>query len=149
MTVCVCVCPWTLPLTLREPQVVPAPTNGALFEADAAYLLAGGMGGLGRSIGKWMVRNGARNLIFCSRSGDSSPEAKQTIRDLQDAGATVLAYACDIADEARLQQVVDDLSRKTLRVRGIIQSAMVLRVSLFCFLDELRSMTVFGTAQKI
>ncbi|KAK6211719.1 polyketide synthase [Colletotrichum tabaci] len=108
-------------------KVVPAPTNGALFDADAAYLLAGGMGGLGRSIGKWMVRNGARNLVFCSRSGDSSPEAKQTIRDLQDAGATVLAYACDIADEARLQQVVDDLSRKTLRVRGIIQSAMVLR----------------------
>ncbi|KAK2017788.1 polyketide synthase [Colletotrichum eremochloae] len=110
-------------------KVVPAPTNGALFEADAAYLLAGGMGGLGRSIGRWMVRNGARNLIFCSRSGDSSSEAKQTVRDLEDAGATVLAYACDIADEARLQKVVNDISKKRMRVRGIIQSAMVLRVS--------------------
>ncbi len=87
------------------------------------------MGGLGRSIGRWMVRNGARNLVFCSRSGDSSPEAKQTIRDLQEEGATVLAYACDIADETRLQQVVDEVSNKMPRVRGIIQSAMVLRVS--------------------
>ena len=111
---------------------MPAVTKGPLFEAgDAAYLLAGGMGGLGRSIGRWMVRNGARNLIFCSRNGDSSPEAKETMRDLEDVGATVLAYACDIADEARLRQVVQDISRKMLRVRGIFQSAMVLRVSFY------------------
>ena len=36
------------------------------LHASAAYLLVGGLGGLGRAISVWMVEHGARHLIFLS-----------------------------------------------------------------------------------
>jgi shikimate 5-dehydrogenase len=42
-------------------------------------LLIGGMGGFGRAIATWVAEKGAKNLAFISRSGDSTPAAKQLV----------------------------------------------------------------------
>ncbi|XP_063375221.1 fatty acid synthase-like [Cydia amplana] len=34
-----------------------------------SYVLVGGLGGFGLELGDWLVRRGARTLVFCSRSG--------------------------------------------------------------------------------
>jgi shikimate 5-dehydrogenase len=39
---------------------------------DYSYLLVGGLGGIGRSIARSLALNGAKHLIFISRSGRSS-----------------------------------------------------------------------------
>ena len=43
------------------------------------YLLVGGMGGFGRSIATWMAEKGAKKMAFVSRSGSSTPAAKQLV----------------------------------------------------------------------
>ncbi|KAL6720039.1 hypothetical protein ACLMJK_001960 [Lecanora helva] len=107
--------------------VIPARIKPIQFDPDFTYLLSGGLGGLGRSIAQWMVRQGAKHIAFLSRSGDKKPEAKETIQALRNQGATVAAYSCDIANTVEVQRVVDQCSNEFPPIRGAIQGAMVLK----------------------
>jgi NAD(P)-dependent dehydrogenase (short-subunit alcohol dehydrogenase family) len=116
-------------LALNSSQVIPAKPKGNLLRSDGSYLLVGGLGGLGRAIALWMVHNGARNLIFANRSGDTKQEAKDTIEVLRKEGAVVQVYACDVAEEDQLELLIRESSKGRSPIRGVIQSAMVLKVS--------------------
>jgi hypothetical protein len=57
----------------------PATSDGSstapvTFRDGACYLLVGDIGGLGRAIATWMVENGARHIMFISRSAKEGPE---------------------------------------------------------------------------
>ena len=52
-----------------------------VFSSNATYLVTGGVGGLGLTVARWMVDQGARHLILVGRSGASS-EAQLTIASL-------------------------------------------------------------------
>ncbi|OBT78885.1 Type I Iterative Polyketide synthase (PKS) [Pseudogymnoascus sp. 05NY08] len=112
-------------------QVMPQPLKGAKFHADASYLLAGGLGGIGRSLSMWMVANGARNLIFVSRSGVSNDAARELVSTLMGKGVRVEVIQCDIADEVRLFDSLNASLRTMPPIRGVIQGAMVLRDQIF------------------
>lgn len=75
-----------------------------------------------------MVCQGAKHLVFLSRSGDKKSEAKETIRDLKNQGASVAAYSCDIADMGEVQSVLNQCAKEFPPIRGAIQGAMVLKV---------------------
>ena len=100
------------------------------FDKNATYVLAGGLGGLGRSIGRWMAAHGAVNIVFISRSGLQKPEAQETAKELNGCGAKATLFACDICDIDALRQVVEECSDRLPPIRGVIQAAMVLQVSL-------------------
>lgn len=54
-------------LDMRPDDIVEATVDtkpSFELEADATYLIAGGLGGIGRSIASWLVDRGARNLIL-------------------------------------------------------------------------------------
>lgn len=110
---------------------MPPPPKGAKFHPDASYLLAGGLGGIGRSVSTWMVANGARHLIFLSRSGVSSDAARELVASLTAAGVRVEVLQCDIADEARLFSSLQDALTRMPPIRGVLQGAMVLRDQIF------------------
>jgi NADPH:quinone reductase-like Zn-dependent oxidoreductase/NADP-dependent 3-hydroxy acid dehydrogenase YdfG/aryl carrier-like protein len=101
------------------------------LDPDAAYVLVGGLGGLGRSLSMMLVKNGARKLCFLSRSGAKSLEAQKHIQELQANGVHVLVQHCDVADAKAVQDSVDLCAEKLGGVRGVIQCAMVLRDKLF------------------
>ncbi|KFZ04628.1 hypothetical protein V502_10007, partial [Pseudogymnoascus sp. VKM F-4520 (FW-2644)] len=111
--------------------VMPQPLKGAKFHADASYLLAGGLGGIGRSLSTWMVANGARNLIFVSRSGVSNDAARELVSTLMGKGVRVEVLQCDIADEVRLFDSLNAVLKSMPPIRGVIQGAMVLRDQIF------------------
>jgi hypothetical protein len=79
----------------------------------------------------WMVGKGARNLVFLSRSGAQKEEARNLVKELTAEGARIAAYACDLGDEHRLRLVLEEVSRDFPPIKGVIQSAMVIRV---CFI---------------
>ncbi|KAI4910493.1 Type I Iterative PKS [Alternaria infectoria] len=56
------------------------------FDQNASYIVAGGLGGIGRSILKWMASRGARHLIVPSRSGASSGAAAELVSELAERG---------------------------------------------------------------
>ncbi|OHF03816.1 KR domain-containing protein [Colletotrichum orchidophilum] len=99
------------------------------FQADATYVISGGLGGLGREIARWMVSRGARNLLLLSSRGVAGrPDALKFIRELETiAGVTVLAPACDIVDRGAVEETLLRASRELPPIKGCIQAAMVLR----------------------
>ena len=92
-------------------------------------MLVGGLGGIGRAVARWMIDNGARNLIFVNRSGLSRQEARDSVEAHENQGAKVSVSACDVSDSEQLSQVVSESSSEMPPIRGVIHTAMVLRVS--------------------
>lgn len=93
------------------------------FRQDRAYLLVGGMGGLGRAIATWMVTHGTRQLIFLSRSAGTSENDMMFIRELEARGCAVQAWAGDVADPAIVKNAIQ---QAPVPIAGVMQMAMVL-----------------------
>ncbi|KAM0721832.1 hypothetical protein Q7P37_002757 [Cladosporium fusiforme] len=127
-----------LVLTARDGDLVtviaedPHPLAASLYP-DATYLIVGGLGGLGRSIAKSLVVNGAKHLVFLSRSGGRSNEEVRTyLQSLMREGAvSAIALACDVADENQLRATLLEISQTSPPIKGVIQAAMVLHDALF------------------
>lgn len=99
------------------------------LDPNASYLIAGGLGGLGRSIARWMVSRGAMNLILLSRSGGSSETASAFLKELREQGVIVEAPPCNVADTIAVQAALKHCaSRDMPPVKGCVQGSMVLRV---------------------
>ncbi|RYP67536.1 hypothetical protein DL771_007186 [Monosporascus sp. 5C6A] len=79
-------------------EAVLGPKPNHSMDPTATYVIAGGLGGLGRSVASWLVRQGARYLILLSRSGGSSASTKNFVRELGVRGARVETPACDISN---------------------------------------------------
>lgn len=103
-------------------SVVSKPTPG--FRSDRSYLLIGGLGGLGRSVATWMVENGARNLIFLSRSARDSPETHDFLEELRSQDCQIQLVAGSVSNMSDVQGAVNGATRP---VAGVIQMSMVLR----------------------
>jgi NADPH:quinone reductase-like Zn-dependent oxidoreductase/NAD(P)-dependent dehydrogenase (short-subunit alcohol dehydrogenase family) len=104
---------------LRWSVETPTPS----FKQDRAYLLVGGMGGLGRAIATWMVTHGARHLIFLSRSAGTSENDNMFMQELEARGCTVQAWAGDVADPVTVKNAIQ---QAPVPIAGVMQMAMVL-----------------------
>nr|P9WET8.1 RecName: Full=Highly reducing polyketide synthase Preu1; AltName: Full=biosynthesis protein Preu1 [Preussia isomera]UNY67713.1 polyketide synthase Preu1 [Preussia isomera] len=113
--------------------VSPDVKNQLRLRPDATYVLAGGLGGLGRSLAKLMVGSGARHLAFLSRSGPGSAAAQSISEEFSPLGVTVNFYGCDVADSESVSHTFGNIAKNQALppIRGIIQSAAVLRDSIF------------------
>lgn len=100
-----------------------------LLNPEATYIIAGGLGGLGRAVSQWMVRHGARYLILTSRSGPKTAKAKELVCQLREQGAHVETPLCDISNEASVRDVIASCHGRLPPIAGCIQSTMVLKVS--------------------
>lgn len=111
----------------------PALASGSIFKADASYIIVGGTGGLGRSMARWMIQNGARYIILLSRRATATPPVQALIDEAESLDAQVLVQNCDVADENSVSTLLTWVSNsaKLPPVRGVIHSAMVLRDVLF------------------
>ncbi|KAJ6103160.1 hypothetical protein N7486_005587 [Penicillium sp. IBT 16267x] len=101
------------------------------FDGQASYLLAGGLGGLGRSLALWMASRGAKHLIFLSRSGRITDPVKAMIASLQGLGCQSHIFTCDVADAERLRYVIEECTASLPPIKGCIQASMVLRDGAF------------------
>ena len=110
-------------------QATPEQKPGWFFDCNASYIISGGLGGLGRSMARWMVSRGARNLILLSRSGPKNDVAQALIKELETQGAKIMTPCCDISDKNTLSRVLKDCSNWMPPIKGCIQGSMVLRVS--------------------
>lgn len=100
-----------------------------MFREDSSYIIIGGLGGLGQSLARWMIKYGAKNLIILSRSGKRHALAGKLSADLEQAGCRVIMPECDIKDGALVEQVLNNAAKSMPPIRGAIQGAMVLNAS--------------------
>ncbi len=107
-------------LTATSAEKGQAPTT---ISSDGAYLITGGFGALGLHVAKWLVAEGARQLVLVSRSGPSSAESQSVIAELRLAGVTVLAERADLASEESITALFSMLRSDGIRIRGIVHAA--------------------------
>ena len=95
------------------------------LDPKASYLLAGGLGGLGRSIAIWMVEHGARSLIFLSRSAGLNERDQAFFKELVSMSCVVSAV---VGMTQNMGDVMKAMTSTPSPIKGVIQLAMVLRV---------------------
>ncbi|KAL3471493.1 hypothetical protein BJX99DRAFT_250425 [Aspergillus californicus] len=107
--------------------------NALRLDSNATYVLVGGFGGLGRSLARMLAASGARHLAVFSRSGAASAEAQACVEEVEQLGANVQVYQCDISNEAAVKDAVGRIQNDSQLppIKGVIQGAMVLRDVLF------------------
>lgn len=76
-----------------------------------------------------MVKHGAKNLVFASRSGLAKQSAKDVVKLLRSQGANVSVFDCDIGSEEQVQDVIRKAEQDLPLICGVFQGAMVLKVS--------------------
>ncbi|KAF2260237.1 polyketide synthase PksD [Lojkania enalia] len=104
------------------------------FDPNATYLIAGGMGGIGRAMMKWMASRGAKYIIVPSRSSRSAATmlaAMETVEQLSKQGVQIKTPRCDVSSATSLRAVLDECAKTMPPVRGCINAAMVLQDSVF------------------
>ncbi|KAI0898729.1 hypothetical protein F4806DRAFT_506709 [Annulohypoxylon nitens] len=114
-------------VTFQNPEAklkIARPAGRASFDANAAYLLVGCLGGLGQSLANWMVERGARHLIFLSRSSTGRPNSTLFLEGLARFGAKTEIIQCNVTDLDALTSIIERVSNKSL-IKGVVHAAMV------------------------
>lgn len=109
-----------LRLAQTEPEPDPAP--GPAVDAEGAYLITGGLGGLGLLTASWLVDRGARHLLLVGRSGPSEP-ALSAIQAFEARGATVQVIQADVGDPAGIDTIRATLGQGSVGLRGVVHAA--------------------------
>ena len=107
-------------LARLEPQ--PAPEFSC--QAEATYLITGGLGGLGLAIAERLVAHGAKHLLLIGRS-QPKPDVQEQLKALSTLGVEISVAQCDVTDHRRLQQILEEINEDR-PLRGIIHSVGVL-----------------------
>lgn len=103
-------------------------TPSRLFREDAAYIIVGGLGGLGRYVCLWMIANGAKHLVTISRSGLASEEARATVRAIEALGAEIQVFQADASDAKAIDQAMTQV-RRVRPIKGCLNMVLVLENS--------------------
>ncbi|OBR09603.1 KR domain-containing protein [Colletotrichum higginsianum IMI 349063] len=101
----------------------------ASFREDASYLLVGGLGGLGRSVCRWMAARGARHLVLFSRSA-SDPDAATIalVDELASMGCAVVRVGGCAEHFPAIKRAVAAAEHSAPRgLAGVLHMPMVLR----------------------
>ena len=107
------------------------------FDAEATYLITGGLGGLGRAVATWLVEQGARHLVLMGRSAPSA-SAQQTLDALRKAGAHVVVARGDVARADDVASVIESIRMSMPPLRGVVHAAGVLDDGIVAHLDQRR-----------
>ncbi|CAG9990817.1 unnamed protein product [Clonostachys byssicola] len=120
--------------SVRINQYVQDGRFNSRLDPDATYAISGGFGGIALRICRWLVQQGARNLLLLSRSGPKSAAAKKLLAELASQNIRVESPACDITSIATLERTLS--ISKLPPIKGCIQGALVLQDALFEFMTH-------------
>ena len=96
------------------------------FDSNKSYIMVGCLGGLGRTLTRWMLQRGAKKFAFLGRSGLDKPAARNLVEDLQASGAQCVVVKGDVCSAKDVAAVVDAAEGD---IGGVVQAAMGLNVS--------------------
>lgn len=117
---------------------VPEPPAATLeLRGDGAFLVTGGLGGLGLRTARWLAERGAKRLVLVGRrvppdragwdalppEGDAARQARG-IREIEALGAAVEVVSADVGDPRALDAAVER-ARAAGPLRGVVHAAGV------------------------
>ncbi|GEN10340.1 Acyl transferase domain-containing protein [Myxococcus fulvus] len=114
-------------ISMKDPGLRVRPlARGARFSSEGTYLVTGGLGGFGLEVARWLVEEGARQLVLVSRRGAQSQEAQAALTQWRARGVSVQAVAADVASREELERVFTRLHAEQPPLRGVFHCATIL-----------------------
>jgi len=112
----------------EDQVIVPIRRAGkqVTLNPEASYIIVGGLKGLCGSLAIALAQRGAKHLVVMSRSGVSDQRSQSIVKDCASYGCRIHEARGDVASA---EDVKAAFSSGPYPVRGIVQGAMVLRVS--------------------
>jgi thioester reductase-like protein len=139
-----------------DPVRLPARPEGATaFRQGGVYLLTGGLGHIGSILSEHLARHFQARLVLVGRSGlperetwdgwlTSHPESDavskriRRVRQLEELGAEVLVAGADVADPARMKEVVDLAVGRFGALNGVVHAAGWIGAGAFNAIQDMR-----------
>jgi acyl transferase domain-containing protein/acyl carrier protein len=116
---------------LRRDRLTPEPERLKL-RTDRCYLVTGAYGRLGMKIASWLVDCGARHLALVGRRNPSEMGDPGLMKELdawREQGITVLAEACDVAQESQVHGLLSKIESTGRVLGGVVHAAAGFRFS--------------------
>jgi hypothetical protein len=117
-------------ITRRPGEDVQVPIRPAVqplkLDPDVSYLIIGGLKGACGTLAIHMAQHGARHIVVGNRSGISDEASANIVEGCATFGCTVVEARGDVGDSDWVQNLVKTTKP---RLAGVIQGAMVIRVS--------------------
>lgn len=109
-----------------------------VLRGNRAYLITGGLGGLGLAVAEWMITQGARHLFLMSRRSlkSSSLAVQAQVQKLEDHGAAVTVVQGDVSISEDVQKVLETIARSGYPLAGVLHGAGILHNSPLSQLSE-------------
>ncbi|KAI2686207.1 hypothetical protein CBS147317_2346 [Penicillium roqueforti] len=100
------------------------------FDSEKSYVMVGCLGGLGRTLSRWMVNRGARKFTFLGRSGIDKAAARHLVQDLEASGARCEVVRGDVCEASDVEAVITAAAAMG-EIGGVVQAAMGLNEAIF------------------
>jgi acyl transferase domain-containing protein/acyl carrier protein len=126
-----------VPRLVRSEATVADEGERSLDFGDGAFLVTGGLGGIGLSIASWLVQNGAMHVFLLGRS-DATASAEERIKELAANGAEITVLKADISVAKELQTAIAKIDAAGVKLRGVFHAAGVLDDALLIRQDRKR-----------
>ncbi|KZB79139.1 type I polyketide synthase [Amycolatopsis regifaucium] len=114
---------------IRYTRVLGRPTLGEPVREtvvrEGAYVITGGLGGLGLVAADWLAGRGATRLVLSGRHG-AGPDTEPALTALRDLGVEVLVVTGDIAEPGTAEALVAAATEGGVPLRGVLHAAGVL-----------------------
>jgi acyl transferase domain-containing protein/thioesterase domain-containing protein len=138
-----------------------APAAHTALRAGGVYLVTGGMGGIGLQLARHLAREHRAKLVLVGRTplppredwasfvrvqGLEHPTSVRitALRELEEAGAEVLAVSADVADIVGMEEAVELAEARFGRIDGVFHTAGVLRDDLVLAKSQAAAEDVFA-----
>ncbi len=100
------------------PAESPAPWN-----PRGTVLITGGTGAIGGQVGRWLAGRGAERVVLTSRSGPAAAGVATLAAELAAAGTQVDVTACDIAQLAHVDALLQRITGGGAPLTGVVHAA--------------------------
>jgi phthiocerol/phenolphthiocerol synthesis type-I polyketide synthase D len=103
---------------------VPEPRAENTVRADGAYIVTGGLGGIGLTVARWLVDSGAARVVLNGRS-QPTDDTTAVLAELGERAEIVVELG-DIAEPGVAERLVSAAEQSGRPLRGVVHSAAVL-----------------------
>lgn len=116
--------------------------NEKKIQSEGVYVITGGLGGLGLEVAHYLSVNEKVNIVlisrnkfpardkweeFCKSKGNEDVKTKiRQIKSIEDNGAKVSIYSCDVTDSNAMSKVAKEINTELGAINGIIHCAGVI-----------------------